>query len=92
MTRTRAIIWTIIGIFAAWLIIRGIIYWESSHPTDAGGSALVCRRHRSSRIVLKTTDRAHRQTMRPVCLSFKCKPQLFQRFFLDTRYIAAALL
>ena len=41
MTRTRAIIWTIIGIFAAWLIIRGIIYWESSHPTDAGGSALV---------------------------------------------------
>ena len=41
MSPKKAILLTILGILAAWLIIRGIIYWESSHPTDAGGSALV---------------------------------------------------
>ena len=39
MTPKKAILLTILGIFAAWLIIRGIQSWEARHAADPQVSA-----------------------------------------------------
>ena len=41
MTTKKAILLTILGIVAAWLIIRGIHSWEDAHPADKTASARV---------------------------------------------------